>query len=314
MAEFHWDRKVSQALIADPEHRPKWYPKCPEDLNKCTDLFNDVAPEFDPKHPGYHDEAYKARRKKVVDTSNTYKIGGEIPYVEYTEEETALWNKVYSMLSAMHPKYACKGYNDGCKMLEEAGLLRHDKVPQVRDLSAFLQSKTGWQLRPIGGYVEPRDFLAHLAYRYFPCTQYIRHPKNVDYSPDPDGIHDMVGHLPMFLNQELADLTQKIGEISLGASDAMIKKLTSLYWFTVEVGLTKEEGESKIYGAAILSSCSEMEFSLSGRVPLMDFCPNDAATRSFDPTHYQEVYYTADSIAKAMDQIAEFGKDHKYLL
>jgi phenylalanine-4-hydroxylase len=311
MAEFHWDRKVSKALAEHPQHRPKWYPQCADDLNKCTDLFDDVAPEFDPKHPGYNDEPYKARRKDIVNTSNTFKIGGEIPTVEYTPEETELWCKVYTALREMHPKCACKGYNDGMKELEEAGLMRPDKIPQVRDLSAFLQSKTGWQLRPIGGYVEPRDFLAHLAYKYFPCTQYIRHPRNVHYSPDPDGIHDMVGHLPMLINQELADLTQKIGEISLGASDDMIKKLTSLYWFTVEVGLTKENGENKIYGAAVLSSCAEMEFALSGRVPLVGFCPEDASTRIFDPTSYQEVYYTADSISTAMEQLSEFGAKYQ---
>jgi len=289
----------------------RWYPKCAEDLNKCTQLFNDVAPEFDPKHPGYKDEAYKARRKDVVALSNIFKIGDEIPRIDYNQEEINLWDIVYGGLREMHPKVACNGYNTAIKMLEEAGLMGMGFMPQVADLSAFLKSKTGFQLRPIGGYVEPRDFLAHLAYRYFPCTQYVRHPKNVEYSPDPDGIHDMVGHLPMFLDPDLADLTQKIGEISLGASEEIIKKLTSLYWFTVEVGLTMEGGEKKIYGAAILSSCAEMEYALSGRAPFERFEPETVSKTQFDPTNYQEVYYVADSIGTAMDQVSEFGKKYK---
>lgn len=286
-----------------------WSPSTPEDLNRCNELYNDVAPEFDPKHPGFKDEAYKARRHEVTALAASFKIGEEIPVVEYTEEEVGLWDKVYGMLRVAHPKYACKEYLDGIKELEDKGLVGMGFVPCVRDLSAYLKSKTGFQLRPIGGYVEPRDFLAHLAFRYFPCTQYIRHHKNVDYSPDPDGIHDMVGHLPMFLNPELADLTQKIGQISLGASEEVIKKLTSLYWFTVEVGLTSENGIPKVYGAAILSSCSEMDYSLGNRVPIDRFDAEVACDRQFDPTNYQEVYYMADSIANAMDQVSKFGSE-----
>jgi phenylalanine-4-hydroxylase len=288
-----------------------WAPKCAEDLNKCTELYNDVAPEFDPKHPGFNDEAYKKRRAEVTHLATQFKIGDEIPVVDYTNDEIELWDKVYGGLRAAHPKYACKEYLDGVKDLEDKGLMGMGFVPSVRDLSAYLKSKTGFQLRPIGGYVEPRDFLAHLAFRYFPCTQYIRHHKNVHYSPDPDGIHDMVGHLPMFLNPQLADLTQKIGQISLGASEEVIKKLTSLYWFTVEVGLTSEEGEPKVYGAAILSSVSEMEYALGSRVPVEKFDAETTCDRQFDPTNYQEVYFMSESIHDAMDQVSEFGNTHR---
>jgi phenylalanine-4-hydroxylase len=286
-----------------------WAPSSPDDLNHCNDLYQDVAPEFDPKHPGFRDEAYKKRRAEVTNLATQYKIGQPIPTVEYTAEEIALWDKVYSGLREAHPKYACKEYIQGVEDLEQEGLIGMGFIPSVAALSAYLNSKTGFQLRPIGGYVEPRDFLAHLAFRYFPCTQYIRHPKNIDYSPDPDGIHDMVGHLPMFLNKELADLTQKIGQISLGASDEVIKKLTSLYWFTVEVGLTNENGVPKIYGAAVLSSVSEMEYALGNRVPVDKFDPKIVSDKQFDPTNYQEVYYMADSLATAMDQVSEFGSD-----
>lgn len=286
-----------------------WAPKSPDDLNHCNDLYNDVAPEYDPKHPGFKDEPYKKRRAEVTQLATDYKIGQQIPRVEYTEEEIELWNKVYAGLRVAHPKYACKKYLDGVKDLEDKGLMGQGFIPAVADLSEYLKSKTGFQLRPIGGYVEPRDFLAHLAFRYFPCTQYIRHPKNIDYSPDPDGIHDMVGHIPMFLDMDLANITQKIGQISLGATDEIIKKLTSLYWFTVEVGLTNEDGEPKIYGAAILSSVAEMEYSLGGRVPVEKFDAMTVCEKLFDPTNYQEIYYITDSLANAIDQVSEFGAE-----
>lgn len=288
-----------------------WYPKNIDELDRCNELFNDVAPEFDPTHPGFNDEAYKKRRHVVTSLANNYKLGDPIPRCDYTEDEIKLWNTVYTGLRAAHPKYACKGYIEGIKKLEDAGMMGPDFIPQVGDLSEFLYANTKFKLRPIGGYVEPRDFLAHLAFRHFPCTQYIRHPKNIEYSPDPDGIHDIVGHLPMLLNPELADLTEKIGKISLGASDDMIHKLTSLYWFTIEVGLVKEGDQTKVYGAAILSSVAEMEYALGNRVPLLDFEPETVSVRQFIPTNYQEVYYTTSSITEALNRLELFSNKYK---
>ena len=169
---------------------------------------------------------------------------------------------------------------------------------------------TGWRLRPIAGLLTKREFLNGLAFKTFNCTQYIRHASDPLYTPEPDAVHELIGHIPMLVDPFFADFSQEIGLASLGASEEVLTKLAAVYWFTVEFGLCIEDGKRKAYGAGVLSSVTEMNWALSDGPPIYKLDPFEIAKNHLDyPINaVNEKYFVAESFERAKEQMIEFSK------
>lgn len=202
----------------NPEVVP-WFPTKEKDLDKLGKVLQSPGDGLNQDHPGFIDKIYKERRNLIADNGDNYKMGEAIKGFEYDQNETNLWGFIWDKLYPNLMEHGCKEYKDNLKKLVDGGYFKRDEIPQLEDLNQYLKKTTNWRIKPVNGILSQREFLNCLAFRTFCCTQYIRHHSKPEYTPEPDILHEFMGHVPMFADPKVCDISQLIGQLSLGASD-----------------------------------------------------------------------------------------------
>src|SRR5207249_11684294 len=108
---------------------------------------------------------------------------------------------------------------------------------------------------PAEGALPYRTFYQYIGERGFPVTQFIRHGSHPEFTPEPDMIHDCLGHVPPLLNCDYAELLVLIGKaVSATQRGDQVLALKRFSWFSSEFGLIEEPGFIKVFSAGILLS------------------------------------------------------------
>jgi phenylalanine-4-hydroxylase len=183
--------------------------------------------------------------------------------------------------------------------------LPHDHIPQLAEVSARVEEISGFRLEPVAGLVEPRVFLESLAAGVFLCAQYIRHHSTPHYTPEPDVVHELLGHAVWLASERMAELNRLFGEaVRRTRDDEGFERLARLYWFTIEFGVLREGGYVKAYGTGLLSSAGELAAMHDAELRPLNL---DAASRlDFDPTKYQPVLFCADSFEAIYESLRSY--------
>ena len=251
--------------------------------------------ELEPGHPGLGDEEYVDRRNHLFAVCRRHRLERlGPPLIQYTPEETRIWREVSPQLDELHQRHACAIYLKGKRELA----ITRDEIPQLRTISRRLEVETNMHLVPAEGALPYRTFYEYIAERGFPVTQFIRHGSHPEFTPEPDMIHDCLGHVPPLMNQDYAELLTLIGKAaSATPRGEQVLALKRFSWFSIEFGLIEEAGQTKVFGAGILSSTGEIPYSLfSPEVTRRPFVTDVVIGTDYDPSRMQDNLFIAPSL------------------
>jgi phenylalanine-4-hydroxylase len=252
-------------------------------------------------HPGANDPAYRARRGEIAAAALAWRPGEPAPLISYTDDEQAVWRTVSCELRPRHERYAVAEYREAVQRVN----LPTDHVPGLDEVTDALRGLGAWTFVPAAGLVALDVFYGSLAARRFHSTQYVRHPALPLYTPEPDIIHEVIGHGHLLATPTFGELHRLAGVAARRLRDPeALRFLSRVFWFSLEFGVVVEAGELRAYGAGILSSYGEIE-EFRG----MDHRPLDLVemgTADYDITAYQPVLYRAESVEEVVDVVGGF--------
>ena len=260
-----------------------------------------VHVELDEGHPGFADPAYRERRNHIASLAVGWAPGQPVPRVQYTDAEQGVWRTVCRELAVKHERLACAEYRDAMARL----VLPTDHIPQLDEVTARLEPLTGFGYHPAAGLVAFEEFYGSLAGGIFHSTQYVRHHARPLYTPEPDLIHEVIGHAGMLASPRLAELNRLAGHAARRLHTPEGRKFfATVFWFSIEFGVLREAGELRAYGAGLLSSYGEIDEFRGADVRPLDIVA--MGTQSYDITHYQPILFAADGIEQLLEVVGGF--------
>ena len=242
-------------------------------------------------------------------------------YDLYSPENHAAWAALYGRMQPRWERYA----NDHFLRGHEVLALSRDRIPRLSDINLRLTPLSGFQARPVSGYVPGFLFFDCLSRREFPTTITIRDQARLDYLPEPDIFHDVAGHIPMHTEKAFADVLARIGScvhtaVSLAARvrdrgeqsrrlENVIRAMSRFFWFTIEFGLMRTPRGIRAYGSGLLSSYGELEYAIESedvqRYPVqLEWLINQGA----EIDHYQPLLFIVDSFDHLFSLVEELER------
>jgi phenylalanine-4-hydroxylase len=253
------------------------------------------------------------------DTVDLGEFRNEQHYDRYSLEEHLSWAVLVAEQQKTKHRYACREYLDGESTFAIGGTV----IPDYYLLNARIYQQTGWQLATVNMIIPAELFFTCHSHRFFPVTTLMRGLEQ-DYLQEPDIGHDVAGHVSTFTIPVVAHVMQNHGVARnliyeernadleteqdetrrskiMRRADELLLYAERIYWFTVEFGLVLQDGETRAFGAGILSSPGETTFSIDSPIPnriLIDPSREKdllrLATTDYLISEYQKTYFVTE--------------------
>lgn len=224
-------------------------------------------------------------------------------YAAYTEEDFKVWKILFDRQIVNLPGAASEAYLKGIK---EIGFTA-DKIADFEDVNKRLENTTGWSIQVVPGLIDDDLFFGLMNNKRFCSSTWLRKMEQLDYLEEPDMFHDAFAHMPLLTNQHYVDFLEDLSGIALKHIENKwaVELLSRIYWFTIEFGLIRENGELRIYGAGILSSAGETKYSLSSEPAHHEYDVRKIMNTPYWKDKFQDKYFIIESYEQLYQSLPE---------
>ncbi len=219
----------------------------------------------------------------------------------FTPEENSTWKKILSIHETNRQDQIFDIFTDG---VEELGITS-EYIPQLWEVNDTLQPLTGFKGEYVTGLEDGNSFYRMLSERVFPIGNFVRNDEDLNYTPAPDMVHDLYGHIPFFANLEYANFCQKLGEQVCQVLDSpeKLRMYERFFWFTIEFGLINTPKGKRIFGAGIASSVGECDYALSDKPIVHPFDIDHIINHEFRIDQMQDELFVINSTSQLYDSL-----------
>lgn len=210
-----------------------------------------------------------------IDPAREY--SAENQEIVFSDEQHAIWADLYRGVNQPYlMEHICQEFKDGLALLELDPL----HIPTVAQLNEHITPRTGWRIeRTVVRYTLADDWYKKFAQRIFLITDYLRTRDQMEFTPEPDMFHDILGHLPYLTMEFYARIEDKFAPAYMKATPDEREVIKRLAWYSTEFGLVIEDHRFKVFGAGIISGRAElanaiMEFYRLSRDTVIDYTGN----------------------------------------
>jgi len=128
-----------------------------------------------------------------------------------------IWSKFYNQCKeVILKKYHNLVHQDYIKGLSSLNF-KEFEIPSLEYINEKLE-KIEWVAVHVDNFIHPRVYAMLLSNSIFPISGHIRKPEHISYSPSPDFIHDVFGHLPTLFNEKFRNFIKSWAKCAARAS------------------------------------------------------------------------------------------------
>lgn len=222
-------------------------------------------------------------------------------YNAYTAADHTTWAFLYKRQTQLVMEQASIEFQRGVNKL----ILDPHRVPALEDVNEKLKQYSDWQVAAAQGIVPAKEFFLLLQQKIFPVSIDMRGAHELDFSELPDIFHDLYGHVPMLLNEVFCSFMERYCAMALSYADKeeFLPYFDRLYWYTMEMGLIRENNLIRPYGAAMLTSSHEISNMRSPQSAKLAFDIKQVIEADFNPLRLQSTYFIIDSYTQLVQSL-----------